>query len=303
MRKFLVLMAFLLNGLMQLYAQDIKVTKFERNFTSLIASMDPVYDNAGEACAVIRFLVRDEGFEIEPNLGVLKRENRIGEVRLWVPVGTKRIIVRHLGAMPLSYEISFTLEPKVTYDAVLEIKKAKTSAIGTDVKFFVGAGYNVLSISGPSLAAGVDVNHHIVELGFVYGLNKTDDWYFYNSNGDVLASYNYKALRLSLRYGYDFKASDAFSIVPQVGFAYNGMSGTSESKTSNSTYQSASSISAFGAVRLALALGKNFKLQVTPEYDFGLSKSDVCKLVSDNDDTFKSWTDGFNLNVGLMIYF
>ena len=303
MRKLLVLMAFLLNGLMQLYAQDIKVTQFERNFTSLIASMDPVYDNAGEACAVIRFLVRDEGFEIEPNLGVLKREDKTGEIRLWVPVGTKRIIVRHLGAMPLSYEIPVTLESKVTYDATLEITKAKSPVIGSNVKFFVGAGYNIMSISGPSLAAGLDFNHHIVELGFVYGLNKTDDWFFYNSNGEVLGSYHYQALRLSLRYGYDIKASDAFFITPQAGVAYNSMSGTSEGRTSNSTYQSANSISAFGAVKLSVALGKNFRLQVTPEYDFGVSKNDLCKLVSDNDDTFKSWTDGFNLNVGLMIYF
>lgn len=303
MRKFLVLMAFLLNGLMQLHAQDIKVTKFERNFTSLIASMDPVYDNAGEACAVIRFLVRDEGFEIEPNLGVLKRENRIGEVRMWVPVSTKRIIMRHLGTMPLSYEIPVTLESKVTYDAVLEITKAEKSALAPNVKFFVGAGYNIMSISGPSLAAGLDFNHHIVEAGFVYGVNKTDDWYFYNTNGEVLAAYNYKALRLSLRYGYDIKASDFFFITPQAGVAYNSMSGTSEGRTSNSTYQSANSISAFGAVKLSVALGKNFRLQVTPEYDFGVSKNDLCKLVSNNDDTFKSWTDGFNLNVGLMIYF
>lgn len=303
MRKFLLLMAFLLHGLMQLYAQDIKVTKFERNFTSLIASMDPVYDNAGEACAVIRFLVRDEGFEIEPNLGVLKRDNRIGEVRLWVPVGTKRIIVRHLGAMPLSYEIPMTLESKVTYDAVLEITKAEKTALAPNVKFFVGAGYNIMSISGPSLAAGLDFSHHIVELGFIYGVNKTDDWYFYNTNGEALAAYNYKALRLSLRYGYGIMAGDAFSITPQVGFVYNSMSGDAGSNTSSSTYQSASSVSAFGAVRLALTLGKSFRLQVTPEYDFGVSKSDLCKLVSDNDDTFKSWTDGFNLNVGVMIYF
>ncbi|MBP5778127.1 MAG: hypothetical protein J6W56_11345, partial [Prevotella sp.] len=69
------------------------------------------------------------------------------------------------------------------------------------------------------------------------------------------------------------------------------------------TYKSASSVSALVAVRLVVTLGEKFRLQVTPEYDFGLSKDNVCKLVSDNDSKFKSWTDGFNLNIGLMIYF
>ena len=298
-------MAFLLNGIMQMNAQDIEVTKFERNVTSLIASMDPVYDNAGEACAVIRFFVRDEGFEIEPILGVLKREIRTGEIRLWVPAGTKRLTVRHQGVMPLAgYEIPVTLEQKVTYDVVLEITTAKGSAsTSPDIGFILGAGYNALSISGPSLAIGLDVSHHIVELGAVYGLNKTDDWYFYNNAGNVIAAYNYQALRLSLRYGYEIMASDMVSIIPQAGVAINMMNGNAVSSTTNTTYESANSLSAFGAGRLVVALSKNFKLQITPEYDFGVSKSDVCKLVSDNDKTFKSWTDGFNLNIGVLICF
>ena len=47
-------------------AQNIKVLRFERNFTSLIGSMEQVTDNAGEACAVIRFWVKDNDFEVEP---------------------------------------------------------------------------------------------------------------------------------------------------------------------------------------------------------------------------------------------
>lgn len=306
MRKILLLSVLALISITPSRAQDIQVTKFERNVTSLIASMDPVYDISGEACAVIRFYVREDGFEIEPNLGVLKREDRTGEIRMWVPMGTKRLTIRHAGSMPLTgYEIPVVLEPKVTYDATVElVEKAQTFSLGSDVHFFIGAGYNVMSISGPSLAIGLDISHHIIELDGVLGLNKTDDWYFYNNSGNAIAAYNYKAIRLALRYGYDFKASDAFSIIPQIGVAYNSMSGEAVGTiVQNGTYKSASSISALAAVRLAVALGENFRLHVTPEYDLGLSKDNVCKLVSDNDSKSKSWTDGFNLNIGLMVYF
>lgn len=305
MKKILLVLLLVQALAIRTAAQDIKITKFERNMTSLIGSMDPIIDNTGEACAVIRFFVRDEGFEIEPNLGVLKTDRKTGEIRMWVPTGTKRLTIRHAGAMPLSgYELPISLESKVTYDAALEMTEAGKAASGLDMHFFVGAGYNVGTLSGPALTIGLNISHHIVELDAIIGTNKTDDLYFYNSSGDAIAAYNYKPIRLSARYGYEIKASEMFSIIPQIGGAYNSMTGTAVgTMTQNGTYKSASSVSGLIAVKAAFNLSKNFALHLTPEYDFGLSKDNVCKLVSDNDDTFKGWTDGFNLNVGLMIYF
>lgn len=302
MKKVILLVVLALNCIIQMCAQNINLTRFERNYTSLIASMDPVYDNAGEACALIRFYVRDDGFEIEPNLGYLRVEKKTGEIRVWLPAGTKRLTIRHKGAMTLSgYEIPMTLEPKVTYEAELEIAEKKKVAFPYNI--FTQVGYNVLSISGPSVSIGADISHHIVELNAVYGLNKTDDWYFYNTDGSVNAAYNYQAFRVGLRYGYNIKATEIISIIPQIGAAFNFMNGTSVAGTSGGSYKSANSISGLVAAKLAVALSKSFWLQVTPEYNFGISKNDVCKLVGENDNTFKSWTDGVNLNVGLMIYF
>ena len=144
----------------------------------------------------------------------------------------------------------------------------------------------------------------MIELSAVYGLNKTDDWNFYNNNGDVIASYNYHAFRIGLRYGYVLNLTDYIAIIPQFGAAYNIMNGkNAAANVANNTYKSANSVSGLAALRATITLSKNIQLQITPEYDFGLSKNDICKLVSNNDKTFKSWTDGFNLNAGLMICF
>lgn len=306
MKRILIIGAVILGAVLQIKAQDIKVTKFERNYTSLIGSMDAVYDISGEACAVIRFFVRDMDYEIEPNLGALKQEVKTGEIRLWVPIGTKRLTIRHQGTMPLyGYELPVTLEPKVTYDVYLEMMGASVqpSVSSTNYSIYAGVGFNVMPLTGPTVSLGADINHHIVELSATYGLKKTDDWYYY-SNGDVVAAYNYQAFRLSLAYGYAFEISDYISIVPQIGGACNVVTGKSVISTKNdNTYNNASSISAFGAVRLMASFSDNFKVHITPEYDFGVSKSDVCKLISDNDKTYKSWTDGLSLSAGLLIYF
>lgn len=306
MKKIISLIIVLLAFGFQAEAQKkIQVTKFERNVTSLIGSMHQVLDNSGEACAVLRVRMADNDFEIEPNLGVLYREEATGEIRLWIPVNTKRLTVRHPGVLPLAgFEIPARLEPKATYDAEVEIVEATKANKAKNYHFYIGAGYNVTAISGPSAMIGLDYKHHVVEVGIAYGLNKTDDIYFYDNDGNPKAAYNYQAFRVSLRYGYDLILSDMFCATPQIGFAYNNMSGTAvKAVNSSSSYQSTSSMSGLAAVRLTAKLSKQIGLFLTPEYDFGLSKEDLCKLIGDNDKSFKSWTEGFNLNVGVLISF
>jgi len=304
MKKLMILLLMIVAA-GQLRAQDIQISRFERNYTSLIASVNPVYDNTGEACAVLRFYVREKDFIIEPNLGMMKQEVLPGEIRIWVPKGTKRLTVRKQDWMPLTgYEIPVVIEPKVTYDVELSITEEalKRNRANKGHNVYVGAGYNIISISGPSVALGFDFNHHNIELGAVFGVNKTDDLYFYDSSTNVNAAYNYKAIRIQLRYGYDFEVTDFFSIMPQVGGTYNLYSGN-EVISSNGNYDSANSVSVIGAIRLVTSFNDHFKLQITPEYDFGVYKDKNCKMIADFDKDFKSWTNGFNLNIGLIYFF
>ena len=122
-KRSILFLAFVFLCQLRLYAQDIQITQFERNPTNLVASMYPEYDNTGTACAVIRFLVRDTGFIIQGNLGIVKQDSLPGEIRIWVPQGTKRITVRNNRYMPLDgYEIPIKIESKMVYDAIIEAK-------------------------------------------------------------------------------------------------------------------------------------------------------------------------------------
>lgn len=53
---------------------------------------------------------------------MMKQEELSGEIRVWVPKGTKRLTVRKNNLMPLvGYEIPVVIEPKVTYSVNLAI--------------------------------------------------------------------------------------------------------------------------------------------------------------------------------------
>ena len=282
--------------------KSVRITKFGRS-SSLIATMNSVYDNNGEACAVIRFWHSGSDYIIQPNLGALKTETYPGETRLWVPRGTTMITVRHNEDKPLrGYSIPMRIESKTDYDAEINLIVGPTTS---DNHVYISAGFNAMSIMGPSAAVGFDLSHHNIELGAVYGLNKSDDWYFYDSEGNVSEAYNYQAIRVQLRYGYEIKVADFLGLIPQVGAGYNILTGKTVGgiSSSKSAYKSSGSLSALGALRLVASFSESFKLHITPEYDFGVYKDNTCKVIEKKDNKFKSWTEGFNLNVGLMIFF
>ena len=304
-KTILLLVAVLLALPSVMVAQKtIRVTRFERDYTGLEARMNPVYDNSGEACALVNVWVPDKEFVIEANLGVVKKDVLFDHIKLWIPKGTKRITVRREGCMPLKgFVFPITIEAKVTYDAYIELtaEKPKTAP---QSNVYIGAGYQVMQVMGPSVAVGVNVNHHNIELGGVYGIDKTDDLYFYNSSGDLLSGHNYSALRAHLSYGYELPLASFFSITPQVGGVYHAYIGKDAEQASNSSnYESANSISAMGALRLTLSFSKNLKMSITPEYDMAMWKDETCKLLSKHEDKIKSWNTGFNLNIGLMVFF
>ena len=306
MRNILIIMTVFLT--LPAWGQDIEIKDFVRNHTSLVARMNPVYDNADEACALIRFSVRDTLMIIEPNMGVVKRVNKPGEIQLYVPAGTKRMTVRYKNFLPLrDYVIPEALEGKATYDAIITVKEdalTKQKA-NREHNVFVGAGYQVMAISGPSLALGFKMKQHVVELGAVIGLSKTDDLYFYKGSSTLKAAWKYSAVRAQARYGYEIPLTDFLSITPQAGVVMNMFSGNSVDDTDVKTddFKKASSVAGLIAARLSFSINDQLKVQLTPEYDFGISKSDNCKLISEYDNTFKGWTDGFNLNAGIIFYF
>ena len=312
MRYFLSLLILFLS--LKVSAQDIVIRDFHENTKNLTARANPVPDRNGDDCAVIRFFVPQKDFIIIPNLGSLKTVRMSGMIMVYVPQGTKRLTVSKNNLMPLvDYEIPIDIEKKTTYDATLTLTDEGWKHLGEGQKannshsVYVGLGYNAVSIAGPSVAIGFDYKRHNIELGFTLGTNKSDDLFFYDDNDaqTLRSAYHYKAMRVGLRYGYDFPFSDFLTITPQIGAAYNIINGTKVGSTAQTEnyMENALSVSGIIAARFIAAFNTHFRLQVTPEYNFGLSKNDNCKVLNDADDKIKSWTDGFNLNLGLMIFF
>jgi opacity protein-like surface antigen len=299
--KRIVLVAVLMIATMSATAQSFEVKDFEEYVWGTYARTHPVKDyQKGELCAVIRFSVPTRGFKFTGD-GVMKQTNGAGEVCVYVPKGTEKITIRHPEyGMIRDYKLPVAISSGTEYRASIMM----TRQLEKPHYVYVGAGYNVTTLAGPSLALGFDYNRHNVELGFIYGTQKTDDIYLYTSGSSVAAAYNYKAMRVSLRYGYDFHLTDFVLLTPQAGVAYNHMKGTEiENYASEDIMNKMNTMSGLLAVRLTTVLNNHFRIQITPEFDFGVYEDENFKSVKGIDNQLKSWTTGLNLNVGLQVFF
>lgn len=233
-------------------AQDIEIREFRQNVTSLIGSVNPVYDNTGQACAVIRFSVRDTTFVVEGNLGVVKRMSQLGEILVYVPATTKRLTIRHEGLLPLrNYEIPVKLDPKKTYDAYLlamtaprqqtkpaeravpQIRTNENATVGTatsgkeqqartsgqkkqgakvGVRPMIGLGFQALAMMGPSLSVGAAIGHHQIELSGALGLKKSDELHLYDSDHNLIATRQYTPTKIQFRYGYEISVAKGIDL-------------------------------------------------------------------------------------------
>ena len=312
--RFISVMSFLWVIAISVNAQDIAILKFEENPTNLIARTKPKLDKGGNECAVIRFAVQDDDYKIEGNLGVVATVKQTSMMIVYVPEGTKKLTIRHKGLLPLlDYEIPVKIEKKVTYDATLVITYSGLDAMqarrraNKEHNLYIGVGFNIVSITGPSFALGFELNHHNLELGFVLGTKKSQDFIFYNTDHTIIESaYRYQPMRAQIRYGYSIRLTDFLAVTPQVGGCFNFFRGKLLPGYEVAHYdymEKCVSGSGLLALRINFSPTNWLRLQMTPEYNFALAKNAEVDYINNENAKFKHWTEGFNLNMGLMVFF
>ena len=288
-------------------AQNFEVTKCEEDLFDLSARTNPVKDMNGKACAVLKVMVPDRDFEIEGNMGTVKIVRKTGEIDVYVPEGTKKIAIRHkTQGVIRAYEISIPVQQMSAYEVTVRFKDLSLLQKEEKHPVYAGVGFSLLTVMGPSVHVGYQVKQHHIEVGAVYGLDKTEDIFLYTTGSTVKAAYSYKAFQIRASYGYSLPVVANLDLMPLAGVAFNGMYGSDvdgQKNGSDDFMRNASSLSAFVGARLSVSLGHQLKLHVTPEYAFGFYKDDNLKKLSDIDDHFDKWTDGFNLNIGFSYYF
>ena len=321
---------------------DFELRNFRENLTDLTVVSSNVKDLNGVTAALIRFSVRDTLFQIDTNLGFLKLEKRVGEILLYVPQKVKRLTIRHphLGMMR-DYEIPVSIESKTTYDVdlfinnedylrslynkekespniivsnespqTIEPTKSQKKTVSIPTPHFVcGAGFNFLSVMGPTFSIGLEMDRFMLSADYTLGIEKVEGvgiYYKFKGNGDRLGeAYDYTSSRLSLRLGVNVNPDDNVQIVPQFGVSFNMISGSSIKSISDSESQCSKSnpLSLLIAANMRIKLTKTLCLYITPQYDFIVGKDAVYDVIKGADTKIKAWGEGLGIQAGLLLHF
>jgi len=284
------------------HAQNFRISGFEESLLDVISTS--VKDKNGKDCAVIKFSTQDKGFSVD---NAANSFENIGDLYVYVPEGTETLTIRHRVHRTLFYRIPIHIQSGCHYVASIDI--IDTGLIGKvdpDKFPYVDVGLNVIPFAGPSLAIGYNIKAFCAELGFTYGLNKTEDMYYYGVGAAISSAYNYHALRVALRLGYAFALARQLALTPQAGIAYNYIHGKGidgVSVTENGFMDRFNTLSATAGAKLSFNFNAHLGLSVTPEYDFAVAKDGNYDVVKDSDSKLKAWTEGFCLSVALTYKF
>ena len=113
----IVLMTAIIPG--QTSAQDFSVASFRDLSNDISAFINPVRDLNDEDCALLK-IVGPADFVFSTPLGIVKREDKTGEIWLYLPRGSRKITLKHAEWGVLrDYEFPSKLESHKTYEMAL----------------------------------------------------------------------------------------------------------------------------------------------------------------------------------------
>ena len=127
--KFIIILFFFLFVFPPAISQNIDVKSFRVLLNDQSARVtDPVNDQNGEKCALIKVVTNQEGFAWEAGiLGITNVEKKTGEYWVYVPFGSKKITIKHdkLGILR-DYIYPEAIKKATVYEMILTTGTVKT---------------------------------------------------------------------------------------------------------------------------------------------------------------------------------
>jgi hypothetical protein len=135
MRTSLLFLVFL--GFINIAAAqtNMNVKSFKMLEHDLEARRNPVKDQNGENCALIKIVTSEKNFFFEGDaFGISKKENKTGEIWLYVPRGAKRLTIKHdkLGVLR-DYVYTASIKEATVYEMILTTGKVITTVVDEEI--------------------------------------------------------------------------------------------------------------------------------------------------------------------------
>lgn len=100
----------------EISAQQFSVASFKHLPNDVTAFISPERDLNDEDCGLIK-VIASEDFVFSTPLGIVKREDKTGEIWLWLPRGSKKLTIKHADyGVIRDYALPWKVESHMTYE-------------------------------------------------------------------------------------------------------------------------------------------------------------------------------------------
>lgn len=307
MKRLIFILLICFTHIVTFAQSELVVKQFSHSPMDATASTQSRKDGHDRPGALIKVNIPLQGVTFECGTMV---SNIIGDVtyhtnEYWVYMvagqqGATHLKIKHpdyndLDVKFIEYEIPF-LESKNTYKLVIN-RKDNNISFSKYNQFYA----DVFFQAGQNMGVGISLGAHFhainAELEFAKGISKSEKIYWYDKN-ELIGSSTYSSWSANFKLGYGFQFKRRFNLTPQLGFGLLKCTSdkTNPAKDANTAY-------ALIGGRASFIFAKHMQVTLAPYYNFPLKKSASFEEISALQPTIQHWANGFNVKIGLTVFF
>lgn len=289
---------------------DWRVESVTQSLSDLKARTSPRTDANGERCAVLKVAVKYlKDVSFEGNI-VGETQYTPGEYYVYVPKGTKKIVLKHESFSPL--EIKFTdfgisIDKENVYQVLVSFVETGSKRNLLKDAFYIDANFQAGSMMGVGASLGFYLSNFNVQIDALKGIGKSEEisWKMADDKSQSGYAYTYSPMYLGLKLGYGIDCGHNFHITPQLGIGLSSISGTQVSAGNGTDPQATAcyAVPASVGVRFTFCIGKHFGISLSPDYGFAVMKSGAYTKLTEVSSKVEGFGSGFNAKVGVFVCF
>lgn len=170
-------------------------------------------------------------------------------------------------------------------------------------EFYAEAGLRAGAFMGYGVSVGCYISDVNVELSAFSASGNSETIYWGNDDTKPVSAVYHPKFLLGGKVGYGMAVGTRYRITPQIGLNSLKLSESMQDGTSVTAADGSNVMSVLFGVRLSAVFSNHFGVSLSPEYSFGVVKSNGYKQLEVVSSKVKSWGQGLNVKLGLMIAF
>lgn len=197
------------------------------------------------------------------------------------------------------YQKQMTLTPYNT-DIHIRLKQL----LNRKFEFYIEGNYRTMALPSAGATIGGYLGNFNIEASYYLPLDKSEDIYWCNDIDMPYKTVYTPDVAASAKIGWGIPVGTRLRITPQAGANYCSLKEDNDGNKEDKTFANqANVINIIGSVRFSFAVVKHLGISVTPEYLYMFKTSEGYEVLKEVSPKIQDWTDGFNLKLGLVLFF